>query len=254
MKEQRSYRQWQKIMAWMLIFTMMFFIDRPLQASAAIDPNQLVKGNITAVDTETWVNNNTEATLSIEAHSMQASEQIPNDIVLIVDQSGSMRGQNITEVKTALTDFVDKIDLTKHRVALLGFDQKVETRLPFTQNIDDIKAKIDSLQAMGATCAYTAIDEATSLLNTDSRSDAVPTMILMTDGEDHYKEKAKDSAKAAKDKGFTFFTVGCYDGSRNEKVEELLKDIATTPSHHYYDSADKLPAHYADISTKIGAN
>ncbi|MBR3297646.1 MAG: VWA domain-containing protein [Clostridia bacterium] len=59
--------------------------------------------------------------------------EIPTDIVLVIDQSGSMEGQPLTDLKAALHSFADEIynhsaaNDVDHRVAMVGFANNYNT-------------------------------------------------------------------------------------------------------------------------------
>lgn len=74
---------------------------------------------------------NGEATIDMEAYVTgtvtSTTQSTPLDIVLVLDQSGSMAGDRLERLKTAVTNFINTItaDATKHnvdhRIAVVGF-------------------------------------------------------------------------------------------------------------------------------------
>lgn len=76
-------------------------------------------------------NGNGEATIDMEAYVTgrvtTSTQSTPLDIVLVLDQSGSMAGDSLERLKTAATNFIKTIteDATEHnvghRIAVVGF-------------------------------------------------------------------------------------------------------------------------------------
>ena len=92
------------------------------------DGNNGVKVIKTATPKE---DGNGEATIDMEAYVTgtvtSTTQSTPLDIVLVLDQSGSMAGDRLERLKTAVTNFINTItaDATKHnvdhRIAVVGF-------------------------------------------------------------------------------------------------------------------------------------
>jgi len=53
------------------------------------------------------------------------SAPIPNGICLVLDSSGSMAGEKLSEMKAAARDFVERRDLSADEIAVVGFDSQV---------------------------------------------------------------------------------------------------------------------------------
>ena len=74
-------------------------------------------GDTYQIQLESWVTGNVTST----------TNSVPLDIVLVLDQSGSMKGNKLNNLKTAVTSFVDAINKdaddhdVEHRIAIVGF-------------------------------------------------------------------------------------------------------------------------------------
>jgi len=113
----------------------------------------------------------------------------PIDVVLVIDRSGSMSGNDISPTrmaaaKSAANDFVDQMDLaTRDRVALVSFAYDAALDQELTSDRDLITAAINGLSPNGATNMRKAYYEAIKYLKEHGRDEAVKAVILMGDGD-----------------------------------------------------------------------
>jgi uncharacterized protein YegL len=182
-------------------------------------------------------NGEAEVTLNIQG-TPPVNVVRPNDVVLVIDKSGSMQNDNrMQAAKDAAKGFVDMMDFTKHRVGIVDYSDRHLTRsLDLNVDVDATKSYIDNIQLGGGTGTDIAIQKGMDLL-TNHRSEAQPVMVLLTDGEAQNPDAALRQAKAAKDAGIVFYTVallGKNDKPDGNKYNELLEDMATTAQHHHF--------------------
>nr|WP_255807467.1 IPT/TIG domain-containing protein [Cohnella mopanensis] len=192
---------------------------------------------------------------------------VPNDVVLIIDKSGSMAptyGPNngedkMTNAKEAAKGFVDLMDLTKHRVAVVDFSDNAKS-FPFTVDKDAAKTYISGITSNGATATGAAIDAAIALL-ADHRPEAQPVIVLMTDGAATVGsptpfEFAMLKAQAAKDAGIIFYTIALLNPNEDPVTSSpniLMTNMATTANHHHFVlGSTGLSQIYAAIVQEIG--
>lgn len=192
---------------------------------------------------------------------------VPNDVVLVIDKSGSMLPSNnngedkMTNAKDAAKAFVDMMDMTKHRVAVVDFSSKnATTTFAFSTDKDAAKNYISGIRANGGTATGDAVETATSLL-ADHRPEAQPVIILMTDGAateptGNAYNYAKEKAQLAKDAGIIFYTIALLTATDNPDTSApnvLMKEMATTANHHHFVLGSVgLNEIYAAIVKEIG--
>lgn len=234
------------------------------QANAAVNDYVIVSKSVnpTTITTE----QEAEVTLNITG-TPPANVIVPNDVVLIIDKSGSMHpsynnGEDkMTNAKEAAKGFIDLMDMTKHRVAIVDFSSASAIgSFPFTTDKNAAKNYIDGITANGSTATGDAIDAAMALL-ADHRPEAQPVIVIMTDGDatepagDPYGY-AKQKAQEAKEAGIIFYTIALLkttDDPDTSGPNILLKEMATTAQHHHFVlGSTGLADIYAAIVREIG--
>ncbi|WP_265582530.1 Ig-like domain-containing protein [Methanofollis aquaemaris] len=116
----------------------------------------------------------------------------PIDVVLVIDRSGSMRqtdssGQvRLVSAKYAASTFIDSMNPVRDRVGLVSFSSSTTLDKGLTDDLSDVKSRLNILRADGATQLRRGIYEAVRLLQEQGRDDAVKAVIVMTDGDWNY--------------------------------------------------------------------
>ena len=121
--------------------------------------------------------------ISVSAGGETIDQNVPLNLCLILDHSGSMQGRSLEIVKTAACLLVDRLR-AEDRISIVVFDHRAKVLVP-NQLITDrepIKRQIQQLKAEGGT----AIDEGLRLGIEElakGKQDTVSQAFLLTDGE-----------------------------------------------------------------------
>ncbi|ANE46716.1 hypothetical protein SY83_11030 [Paenibacillus swuensis] len=225
---------------WFNVFLCFLFVLSTLsfsqQTEAAADYVNVNKSvNPTQITTE----GEAEVTLQIQG-TPPVNVIMPSDVILIIDRSGSMRGQKMSDAIKSAKEFVDLVDLTKHQVGIVDFSSDTKA-LPLTTDAVQLKSYINGLAANGSTATGDSIDKAMEML-ANHRPEAQPVIVLMTDGDATVPtvnpyQYAKDKALLAKEAGIVFYTIALLDTNADPTTSGpniLLKEMATTSSHHHF--------------------
>ncbi|WP_046174423.1 IPT/TIG domain-containing protein [Domibacillus indicus] len=198
--------------------------------------NSLVSVNKTVSSSSVIKGDVIDVTLSVTGTPQDTTNVKPNDVILIVDKSGSMGTDNrLNAAKEATKEFIDLMDLSKHRVGIVDFDSYVSS-FPLTNDASAAKAYVDTIQLAGSTNTGAAIRQATSMLS-NHRPEAQPTIVILTDGAANDTADALNSAAAAKNAGITFYSIALLGANENPDTSapnDLLKQMSTSAEHHHF--------------------
>ena len=171
----------------------------------------------------------TQRQLSIEVSALAEPEdrQLPLNLCLILDHSGSMKGTPLSTVKQAARELINGLK-PEDRLSIVAFDHQAEVIVPCQQVTDptDIFARIDKLQAAGGTAIDAGIKLGiTQLL--EGRQDRVSHGFILTDGENEHGDDARciKLAGFATESNITLNTLG-FGENWNQNILEQIADTA----------------------------
>lgn len=183
------------------------------------------------------------------------------DVVMVLDESGSMAGEPLRETKEAASKFVDTVLEQESRVALVSYGTSAYLRNNFSNRDAVLKANIDALDNEGETNTYEAIEMADQKLERSSAKKKI--LLLMTDGQPNQGEMLNGSYEEAliqyceqmKNKGYYIYTLGFFSGLGGEGktvAQQMLQDMASPGCHYEVQDANDLVYFFDDIAHQIG--
>ncbi|MCD6289282.1 MAG: VWA domain-containing protein [Anaerolineae bacterium] len=110
------------------------------------------------------------------------------NVFLVVDASGSMRGEKLEAVQQALHVFLDQIKGDRERVGLIVFSHQVTYIEPLAElgeNRIQLEQAIDRVQAGGNTALLDAVRTAYARLRRLGEADRINAIVVMTDGKEN---------------------------------------------------------------------
>ncbi len=122
----------------------------------------------------------------------------PSRTVYVLDTSGSMAGERLTRLKSALAELTGDFR-DREVVTLMPFGSSVKAAEVRTHTVDPaspktaldaIRADAGALSASGGTAIYSSLQEAYAHLGTADGGDAFTSIVLMTDGQNTDGEPA----------------------------------------------------------------
>ena len=162
-----------------------------------------------------------EALLPVKM-SVEGQEEVPGmELVLVIDRSSSMTGENLNMAKNAA---IRALSVLKDRdqVGVVTFDTTGRTEIPLTPYEDkgQIEEVIGSIGPGGGTAIYTGLKQGLELL--EGRGERVKHIILLSDGQDGSEYDYKSLLARAGKEGITISTIALGEGSDYK----LMADIA----------------------------
>ncbi len=176
-------------------------------------------------------------------------EQLPLDLVLLLDTSSSLRKEGFPELKSAASLFIQKLT-PSDRAMLYEFNNQPRRLMPFSTDRKRAMEQIASLEAHGHTSLFDAIHLA--LADLEGRAKGRKAIVVFTDGEDTVYEEPSDKARifrAAIDKAqnqqVTLFTIGLGGDIHRAALERLAEE--TGGRFYFAERVQSLPSVFSNI-------
>lgn len=176
------------------------------------------------------------------------------DIVLVLDVSGSMSGTPMTETKKASANFINTILDEDASIGIVTYDDSSYMLSDFSVNKSSLTNAVSNIYDGGGTNIEAGLAEARSMLNTSGAKKKI--IVLMSDGEPN-EGKEGDAlisyADEIKDDGIIIYTLGFFEslGSYKSSAQILMEGIASDGCHYEVASADDLVFFFEDMADQI---
>jgi len=173
--------------------------------------------------------------------------RILHSLALLIDTSGSMSGQKITDAKKALRSFLERIDLAYNKVGIVSFGGQARVIEVLNQDSHQLHQKIDALTATGGTPLLKPLTLTDSKLLREA--EGKPIIVAATDG--HPDEREDDiliRASELKSRGTRIITIGI---GRDVNAEFLKKFASSHEDFHFAEESFKLETIYKSIATGL---
>lgn len=163
-------------------------------------------------------------------------QQVPRDVVFVLDTSGSMRGQRIVQARNALKFCLTNLN-SQDRFAVINFATTVnkytDQLLPASsEQIDQARKWVDNLEATGGTAINEALSAALEMRPADSGRTF--TLVFFTDGRPTIGEtdtgkilKNVITKNSANTRIFTFGVGNDVNASMLDQMAEASRAVST---------------------------
>lgn len=175
-------------------------------------------------------------------YSATVDESVETSLCFVVDTSGSMAGDPIANVRTAIGSFVRDMEADRE-LSLVTFESDASIRVPITTDKSAVQMVVNMLSEGGGTNIDAGIQAGVKALESAT---GLKTMMMLTDGQSDVNMQIVEDAKKA---GVTIYTIGF--GSVNDA---LLKEIAEETGGRYIraESSSELSSVYNSLGNVIG--
>ncbi len=170
------------------------------------------------------------------------------NVALVIDRSGSMRGQRLEQAKKAAklaVSFLNEDDI----ISIISYSDKAEIVVPATKamNRQDIKNKIDQLRSNGMTALYAGVKRGGQELEKFLEVQNVNRVILLSDGMANIGPRSPAALGALgtklAEKGISVTTLGLGLGYNEDLMEKLA--LSSDGNHAFIE-------HSADLAKVFG--
>lgn len=190
------------------------------------------------------------------AQALWQTARKPVNLVMLLDVSGSMRGDKIDNMKAAAVTFVEQMggDDTISIIAFSDAPELIVQEAVVGQAREQVINAIELLEARGNTTLYDAIGEGARLIERYAAAgDVSHALIVLSDGEDtasvFFRSPSAEMLAPALTRDATVFTIA-YGG---DAEEALLEGIALQGNGNFYlgDEAS-IALIYEEMSAAFG--
>jgi Ca-activated chloride channel family protein len=169
-----------------------------------------------------------------------AQVQMPLNLSLVLDKSGSMQGKKIENLREAAKLVVERLG-PQDTIAIVAFSDRkylVAESQPVADK-GELKKKIDRIRDGGGTAISGGMGQGLVELDKALAPDQVSRMLLLTDGQTFGDEKqCLKLAKQAGDKGIVVNALGLGDDWNEDLLDEIAE--ASGGVADFIDSPDKI--------------
>jgi Ca-activated chloride channel family protein len=167
-----------------------------------------------------------QLSIAISAIATGQERNVPLNLCLVLDHSGSMNGRPLETVKKAAVQLVERLN-PGDRISVVAFDHraKVIVKNQVIDDLDNVVKQIKRLSADGGT----AIDEGLKLGVEEvakGKQDTVSQVFLLTDGENEHGDNKRclKLAELATEYKITLNTLG-FGANWNQDILEQIADV-----------------------------
>jgi Ca-activated chloride channel family protein len=178
-----------------------------------------------------------------------ASEDVPLELVVAIDISGSM-APAMPRVKTAVKEFLGDVP-PQDQVTLLGFNDNIFTvTRKTTDPAERIKA-VDRLAPWGSTALYDVLLRGVEMLG---RQTGRKALVVFTDGEDQGSHATiKDVERRLQSSDVTLYMIGQGRGVTMDPLRRIMERLSVPTGGRalFSDSIDELHTAFADLLDEL---
>lgn len=154
-----------------------------------------------------------------------STEEVTRYTVLVLDTSGSMRGNPATKQNIAATKFCESILAAKgiNKVAIISLNTSSSVVCKFTDELNELKECINSLYASGGTNINQALEVAGQLLDEIQETDkTIKNIVLCSDGLPEDGKTTTEGPYTSSDYNYYSYANYCYNTATTLKVKNYI--------------------------------
>jgi len=179
----------------------------------------------------------------------------PVDLVVVMDISGSMKGDKIAAARSSLKEFVNLLD-DRDRLEIILFNSKMLTMSelsPVGEKRQEVLNRISGIVETSGTRLYDAVDLAYQSLEAKGDPNHIRAVVVLSDGQDTESDQTFDSLMGkigiASEEGGTaikLFTIAFGDDADGSILKQMAE---ATGGKQYSSDPATISKVYAEIAT-----
>jgi VWFA-related protein len=178
-----------------------------------------------------------------------ASEDVPLDLLVAIDISGSM-GPSMPKLKATVKEFLAAVP-PQHQVTVLGFNDTIFTVMRKATNAAEKAKAVDRLAPWGSTALYDVILRGIDMLG---RNTGRKALIVFTDGEDQGSHATiTDVERRLQSSDLTLYMIGQGRGVTLESLKKVMERLALPSGGRalFTENIDTLHDAFADLLDEL---
>jgi Mg-chelatase subunit ChlD len=185
----------------------------------------------------------------------------PADVAVVIDVSGSMKGEKIKNAKASAKSFIKVLQKeSNNQVALVTFAKTAKVDVPMGGSFDAINTAIDNITLHDLTCTKCAIEAADDELNTSGRADAQKVIVLLTDGRANTggsaagaskTQSAEDAALNAVTNSQTQHLLVYAIGVGRDVNPTFLQKLSASGAYYFAATPIEIDANFTNVYTSL---
>jgi Ca-activated chloride channel homolog len=184
-----------------------------------------------------------------QAISHFASEDVPLELLVAIDISGSM-SPAMPKLKKAVKDFLAEVP-SNDQVTLLGFNDSIFTLTRKATDQAERAKAVDRLAPWGSTALYDVILRGVEMLG---RQTGRKALVVFTDGEDQGSHATiNDVERRLQASDTTLYMIAQGRGVTMESLKRIMERLVQPTGGRalFTDSIDELHAAFADLLDEL---
>ncbi len=193
-------------------------------------------------------------TLTLRADCPDRAEYVGADLVLLLDRSRSMSEGKLEAARDGARRLIGLFDRPEHRIGLVSFNDADRIDLPLGRDLPALLRAIDEPRPEGYTDLGRALQTAHAHLAAEARPEALPVLVLLSDGWSNRNpdEIDMDALAAGMHAGGLQVFAIAYGQTVNE---DALRRLINAPEHlRRADQDDAVFDTYRTVQSLMWAN
>ena len=185
----------------------------------------------------------------IQEISHFASEDIPLELLVAIDISGSM-GPSMGKLKAAVKEFLSDVP-EQDQVTLLGFNDSIFTLTRKQTNLAERAKAVDRLASWGSTALYDVVLRGVEMLG---RQVGRKALVIFTDGEDQGSHATLgDVERKLQSSDVTLYMIGQGRGVTMEPLKKVMERIANPTGGRalFTEAIDELHGAFGELLDEL---
>ena len=180
-----------------------------------------------------------KARITFDVDTVRKTADGYRDIIMVIDNSGSMSGDKIAQVKHDAAELINSVlSNTANRVALVSFNTNATKLSGFTNNKTNLIGLINDLNTPGSTNYYDGFKKAEEILEGyQKQSNRELIMLFLTDGYPNQDTPNEVAEYRALKQTYPYMTI---NGIQYEMGDEILEPVANVSDNQFIANINSL--------------